>query len=61
MSEQLHRYVWGNNPKRAKLKGRICRKMCAGSMNSVLIEFMDNGELVNTSIRALRKIKEGEK
>ena len=49
-----HTYAWGNNPKRAKLKGRKCKLLVSGKMGSVLVEF-ENGERVVTSRRALRK------
>lgn len=42
-------YRWGNNPRRAELKGRRCRIIARGRMNSILIEFADNGERVVTS------------
>ena len=52
-----HIYVWGNNPKRAKLKGKKCRILVSSGrrFNGCLIEF-EGGEQVNTSRRALRKI-----
>ena len=46
-------YAWGNNSKRAMLKGRRCRLIARGSMNSILIEF-ENGERVVTSRYAVR-------
>lgn len=47
-------FGWKNNPVRAKLFGKRCRIVHAGStMRSVLIEFED-GERVITSRRALR-------
>lgn len=49
-----HRYAWGNNPKRAAMKGRLCRVIASGRMGSVLIEF-ENGQREITSRRALRK------
>jgi len=55
MQEQLYTYSWGNNPVRAKLKGRTCRLLGCGTRNTVLIEFLDNGEHQYTSRRALRK------
>ena len=58
MTAQLYRYAWGNNPVRAKLKGRHCRLLGCGTRNTVLIEFVDNGERQVTSRRALRKVKE---
>ena len=46
-------YGWGNNPRRAELKGRECRVLARGTKNSVLLEFT-NGERVVSSRRALR-------
>ena len=46
-------YVWGNNAKRATLKGRNCRIVARGTMNSILVEFED-GERVVTSRYAVR-------
>lgn len=47
-------YAWGNNERRAELKGRRCRVLARGSrMRSVLVEF-ENGWRVITSERALR-------
>lgn len=48
-------YVWGNNPRRAELKGRRCRIVCVGTRQSALFEF-ENGERVVSSIRAARKV-----
>lgn len=49
-----HIYAWGNNEKRASMKGRRCRIIEAkGSMNSCLIEF-ENGQREIVSRRALR-------
>jgi hypothetical protein len=53
----LYRYAWGNNPVRARMKGRICRLLGSGKRNTVLIEFLDDGEQQITSRRALRKVK----
>ena len=50
-----HLYVWGNNEKRAALKGRACRVLARGRMNSILVEFED-GERVVTSRYAVRRI-----
>ena len=60
MAEYPYTYVWGNNPVRAKLKGRKCRVLVRGKMNSCLVEF-ENGKKVTISSRALRRIKEVEK
>jgi len=51
-----YRYAWGNNPVRAKLKGKRCWLLASGTMNSVALEF-ENGTRVVTSRRALRKIQ----
>jgi hypothetical protein len=39
---------------RARLKGRRCRVVARGRMSTVLVEFVDTGERVTTSSRALR-------
>lgn len=50
----MYRYAWGNNPKRATLKGRRCRVLVtARTMGSVLVEF-ENGQREVVSRRALR-------
>lgn len=49
-------YIWGNNPVRARYKGKRCRVLARGRMNSWLIEFED-GEQTCSSRRALRRIK----
>lgn len=59
MNEQLYRYSWGNNAKRARMKGRVCHLLATGSMNSALIEFVDNGQREVTSRRALRRLARG--
>ena len=59
MAEQLYRYHWGNNPTRAKLKGRICRVLKSGGMNTIMLEFLDNGERVSSSRQAIRRVKHG--
>jgi hypothetical protein len=50
-----HSYSWGNNPRRAELKGRRCRIVATGKMGSALVEF-ENGERVVTSRRAVRSL-----
>lgn len=58
--EQLYTFRWGNNEARAALKGRTCRIVARagrGGMNTVLVEFLDTGERVSTSLRALKRIK----
>ena len=47
-------YMWGNNSVRAKFKGRRCRLIAVGRMNSCLLEF-ENGERLLTSRNAIRK------
>ena len=51
---RVYRYAWGNNERRAALKGRECVIEASGRMNTVLVRFLDNGERVTTSRRALR-------
>lgn len=49
-------YRWGNNPRRAELKGRRCRVLVKGqTMGTILIEF-ENGEKVTTSWRAIDSV-----
>jgi hypothetical protein len=55
--EQIHTFVWGNNPRRAELKGRRCRVLARGRMGTVLVEFLDSGERVTTSHRAIRLVQ----
>jgi hypothetical protein len=50
----LYVYTWGNNERRAMLKGRGCVVEARGAMGTVLVRFPDNGERVTTSSRALR-------
>jgi len=52
-----HIFHWGNNEKRAALKGRKCRIFCvAKRLNSIGIEF-ENGQRECVSKRAVRRIK----
>ena len=54
---KTYRYAWGNNARRAQLKNRLCViEVRGGSMRTVLIRFLDNGERVTTSVRALREV-----
>ena len=55
MTDTIYRYPWKNNEKRAAMYGRLFRVVTRGSMNSVLIEFIDNGQREVTSRNALRK------
>jgi hypothetical protein len=52
-------YAWGNNPRRARLKGGRCVVLARGAMGSVLVCFLDTGEKVITSRRALRAPSQG--
>lgn len=47
-------YVWGNNSKRATLKGRRCRIVARGSKNSIMVEF-ENGQREVVSRYSVRK------
>ena len=49
-------YAWANNPRRAALRGRRCVLEAVGAMGTVLIRFLDTGERVTTSRRALRRV-----
>lgn len=52
----IHVFAWGNNPKRETLKGRPCVVLAEGRMNSVLVEFLDDGQKEIVSRRALRPL-----
>jgi len=54
--EQLYEYRWGNNPKRATMKGRKCRVLARGKKNTALVEF-ENGQRETVSRNALRKVQ----
>ena len=47
-------YAWGNNGKRAILKGRNCKVLARGRMNSALMQF-ENGQKEIISRNALRR------
>ena len=47
-------YAWGNNPRRAQLHGRRYVIETTGRMGTALVRFLDTGERVTTSRRALR-------
>ncbi len=47
-------YSWGNNPKRAEMKGRRCRIVKRLKLNSALIQFLDDGQREVVSLNALR-------
>jgi len=52
----MYIYTWGNNEKRKTLKGRRCRIIRCGKINSVMIEFEDGSREI-TSRNAIRKEK----
>lgn len=47
-------YRWGNNARRAELKGRACEILATGRKNSILVRFLDTGEKVVTSRYAVK-------
>lgn len=51
---ELWRFHWGNNERRAELKDRTCIILAEGNLNTVLVQFLDTGEKITTSRRALR-------
>ena len=48
-------YAWGNNARRAELRGRDCVVEARGAMRTILLRFLDTGERVTTSARAVRR------
>jgi len=57
--ERRYTFAWGNNEKRATLKGRECRILLKGAMRSVMVEF-ENGQREIVSHRALRERRTNE-
>ena len=51
-----HRFSWGNNSKREKMKGRKCRIVSAGSKGSRMIEF-ENGQREIVSWMSIRRLR----
>lgn len=51
----IYRFCWGNNAKRATLKGRRCVLESSGRMGSALVRFIDTGQREVVSRRALRR------
>ena len=49
-------YAWGNNARRAELRGRECVLEATGNLGTALVRFLDTGERVTTSRRALRRL-----
>ena len=48
-------YWWTNSAKRMTMKNRICKVIARGKMNSILIEFLDNGQREIVSANSIRK------
>jgi hypothetical protein len=48
-------YAWGNNERRAQLRGRECVIEARGAMRTILVRFLDTDERVTTSARAVRR------
>jgi len=59
MNAPTHIFAWGNNDKRATLKGRPLRIVASGAKQSCLVEFTDNGQREVVSRRALRRPTKG--
>ena len=57
LGRMSYRYAWGNNERRAELKGRECVIEARGALGTVLVRFLDTGERVTTSRRALRLLR----
>ena len=55
MKPRLYTYAWKNNPKRATMKGRVCRLLACMKMSSVVVRFVDNGQVEVTDRKALRR------
>lgn len=55
--DQLYRFAWRNNSKRATLYGRTCIVLHRGAMNSCIVQFIDDCSKEVISRNALRKIK----
>ena len=60
MDDVTHKYIWGNNPVRAKLKGRLCRIIAHGAKGSIIVEF-ENGQREYISRWAVRKLSTRQK
>lgn len=55
--EAVYVYRWGNNEKRATLKGRLCRVVVRSKrFNSCEVEFLDNGQREIISRNALKRV-----
>lgn len=56
MTTYPYRYAWGNNSKRATLKGRSCKVIARLRFNSAVVEF-ENGQRECISRNALRRVR----
>jgi len=54
VGEMTHVFRWGNNAKRAALKGRRCRVLARGAKGSIMVEFSD-GQREIVSRRAVAR------
>lgn len=55
IGEYPYYFAWGNNSKRATMKGRRCAVICRGKLNSCMIEFED-GQREVVSRNSIRKV-----
>lgn len=53
---QEYIYKWKNNEKRVTMYGRKCIVICRGTMNSCMIEFIDNKQREIVSRNSLKKV-----
>ena len=53
--DTIYTYAWRNNERREALFGRRCVIEAQGALGTVLVRFLDTGERVTTSRRALRR------
>jgi hypothetical protein len=51
----IYYYAWKNNGKRKTMFNRNCKIIAQGTMNSIMIEFLDNGQREIVSRRSIRK------
>ena len=52
-----YRYAWANNEARVRLKDRLCEIVQRLKMNSVIVRFIDNGEIQVISRNAIRRVR----
>lgn len=62
MSERSYVFRWGSNANavsryRLRWKNRTCRVLVRGKMNTCMVRFLDDGELLVTSRNALERVK----